>query len=408
MPPEWARSVRWQRAAAVAWLAVLLVVVGRVLLRPGKQSVYPTYARAAVCWRLGEPVYCLTDLDKVSCNAFRYSPLAAAVLVPLGLLPERLGEVLWRLLNAGILLGAVAWWTRAGLPRRLPPGPRAAVFLLLLPLAVGNLNNGQSNPLVLGLLLLTVTAAARRRWNVAALCTALACLFKIYPIAVGLLLAVTYPRHFAGRLFLFLALGLGLPFLLQRPAYVAEQYADWVCYLQRDNRHDWAAELGYRDLTLLCRVYLAPLSAGAYTAIQLATAAGAAGLCLAARRAGWLRRRLLTGLLALGCCWMTVFGAATESATYLLLAPSLAWALTEALTVPAARLRRGALLGSYALFLLTQLACWFPGAAQRVQSLGPQPAAALLLLAVLLAGWRRQGPETLGMSYRADPRTQSA
>jgi hypothetical protein len=400
--------VSWQRVAALAWLAVLLVIAGRVLLRPGKQSVYPTYARAAACWRLGEPVYCLTDLDKVSCNAFRYSPLSAALLVPFGLLPERLGEVLWRLLNAGVLLGAVAGWTRAGLPRRLQPGPRAAVFLLLLPLAVGNLNNGQSNPLVLGLLLLTVTAAARRRWNIAAACMALACLFKIYPVAVGLLLVVVSPRRFAGRLLLFLALGLGIPFLLQRPAYVAEQYADWFRYLQLDNRHDWAAELGYRDLTLLCRVYLTPLSAGAYTAVQLAAAGGAAALCLAARRAGWGRRRLLTGLLALGCCWMTLFGAATESATYLLLAPSLVWALTETFLVPAPRIRRCAVLGSYALFLVTQLACWFPGAAQRVQALGPQPAAALLLLAALLAGWRRQGQETLIMSCRVDPRTQSA
>ena len=255
---------------------------------------------------------------------------------------------------------------------------------------MGNLNNGQSNPLVLGLLLLTVTAAARDRWNVAAACLAGACLLKLYPIAVGLLLAAIYPRRFAGRLALFLMLGLALPFLCQRPEYVAAQYADWFQYLRLDDRHDWAAEFGYRDLTLLFRVYAAPLRPAVYLAIQLLAAAGAALLCLAAQRAGWQRQRLLIGLLALGCCWMTLFGSATESATYVLLAPSLVAALVltwrdnskvsggvhprrSAGTSPAALTLLSA---SYGLFIVTQMAAWFPGGAARAQALGPQPLAA--------------------------------
>src|SRR5207237_312863 len=117
------------------------------------------------------------------------------------------------------LLGAFGWWCRS----MLGPftGSRASLlFLLMLPLAVGSLNNGQSNALVLGLLLTTVTGAATERWGLAASCTALATLFKLYPIALGLLMAATFPRRFAGRLVLALLVGLALPFALQQPHYV--------------------------------------------------------------------------------------------------------------------------------------------------------------------------------------------
>ncbi len=395
------------KLAGLLWTVALLAVLGRSLATPGKQSVYPIFARAGQNWRAGTDLYLLTDLDKVSCNAFRYSPLAAAALVPLSLLPDRLAEVVWRLLNAGVLLAAVAWWSQAGLPWRLTRWQTAVLYLLLLPLTVGNINNGQSNPLVLALLLLTVTAAARQRWNIAAVFTALACLLKIYPIALGLLLAVVYLRRFAGRLVLFLALGLALPFLLQTPEYVAAQYADWLSCLQLDDRHDWNAVQGYRDLSLLFRVWLTPLAPAVYQAIQLAAAAGAALLVVIARRSGWPRRRLLTGLLALAGIWMTLFGSATESATYLLLAPSLVWAVIEANMVDQPLSLRVVLLTSYSLFVIAQLAGWFPGGAGLIQALGPQPFAALLLLFAVLWTWGRRSQERIRMYRRIAPRAQS-
>jgi hypothetical protein len=87
---------------------------------------------------------------------------------------------------------------------------------------------------------------------------------------------------------------------------------------------------------------------------------------------------------------MTLFGAATESATYVLLAPSLAWAVLNAALTPGSSWKRWTLGASYGLFLLTQMASWFPGAAARVQTLGTQPFAALLFLAVMLTGWRKR------------------
>src|SRR5262249_22740064 len=145
--------------------------------------------------------------------------------------PDVPAALLWRLLGALAFLGGLAWFCRSVLPSPLTPPRRAGLLLLVLPLAVGSINNRQSNALVLGLLLIGVAAAAVRSWNLSAPAVAVACLFKVYPIAVGLLLAVLYPRRFSWRLALALAAGLALPFLFQRPDYVIAQYAGWLNHM---------------------------------------------------------------------------------------------------------------------------------------------------------------------------------
>src|SRR5262249_8060013 len=147
---------------------------------------------------------------------YRYSPLVTVLFVPFSLLPDALGGVLWRLLNAAVYLGGMAWWARVGLPGRLTRHQRAVLFLLTVPLAGGRLNNGQSHALVIGLLFCAVAGVNTGRWSLAALCAALAALLKVYPVAVALLLAVAAPRRFGGRFGAALALGLALPFLFQQ------------------------------------------------------------------------------------------------------------------------------------------------------------------------------------------------
>src|SRR5207249_4467291 len=102
----------------------------------------------------GHNLYTLTQYD-----VYRYSPLVAAAFVPLGSLPDWLGGVLWRLLSAAVYLSALAWWGRTMMQPRAPlPGGQpdlrdaaamdrtglAWLFLLVIPLSLDNLNNGQS------------------------------------------------------------------------------------------------------------------------------------------------------------------------------------------------------------------------------------------------------------------------
>jgi hypothetical protein len=125
-------------------------------------------------------------------------------------------------------------------------------------------------------------------------------------------------------------------------------------------------------------------------AVQLVAAAGMAIVCLAGRYSDWSNRRLLTLLLGLGCCWMTAFGVATESCTYMLVAPTGAWALMQAKQERRSIVIQALLGGSYALFLLAQMANWFRGGSD-FHALGVQPLACLLLLAGLLAAeWHQK------------------
>jgi hypothetical protein len=188
-----------------------------------------------------------------------------------------------------------------------------------------------------------------------------------------------------------------VPFVLQHPDYVATQYAGWLHHLQNDDRTGFSHEYWYRDFRLLCDVCHCRLSATAYVAVQLTTAAACAALCWTGRRLRWPRRRLLTLLTALGCTWMTVFGSATESSTYLLIAPVAAWMLLETSLRQRPVWLKGMLLLSYGLFLSAQAAGWFPlGRAFHAQ--GVQPLAALILLAGVLAGEFHEGLAAYGLA----------
>jgi hypothetical protein len=379
--PGWARD-RWARAAVAVWLAIVAAVCARAALQPRVRSLYPTWAAAGGDWLAGAPLY--RNTWEPHLDQFRYSPLVAALLAPFHLLPEWLGGALWRLLNAAALLGGCACWLRAASPAPLTARQWGAFFLLLAPLSLSSLNNGQPNLLIAGLLLASLAAVMGERWAGAALCVAAAAALKVYPLALGLLLAAAYPRRFTPRLALALAVVAAVPFALQQPGYVAEQYRLWYERL-RDNdaaRRAWPPHMAYRDLWLLLRVCRVPVSPPVYQGAQFLSAAGCAAVCVAGRLRGWGRPRLLTAALTLGTCWMMLCGPATESSTYVLLAPALAWAVLGA----GGETWQARLLPSLAWGLLAVcvLAGVFPNTAQ-FHALGLQPLAALLFGAGYLA-----------------------
>jgi hypothetical protein len=376
----------WGLLVLCVWIAILTIISVRVLVQPRWNSVYPIFADAGRHWRAG------TELYRIPNNPYRYSPLVTVGFVPWSLLPDPVAGALWRLVNAAVYLGALAWWCRVILPRKLTAAEWAFLYLLVVPLSVGSLNNGQSNALVLGLLLAGLAAATQRSWTLAGLCIALASLFKIYPLAIGLLLAAVYGWKFASRLGLALVLGLALPFCFQAPGYVWSQYAGWLGHLSTEDRQATSIEFWYRDLRLLCEVCHLPLSSFGYRAIQLLFGLGMTAFCVFAGRRRQLtecdslasrtaERHVLVLLLALGCCWMTALGVAAESCTYIMLAPSLAWSLLDTFANREPLRWKALLLVSCIVLLLAQLAVWIPGGVgRRIHSYGLQPAAALIFL----------------------------
>jgi Glycosyltransferase family 87 len=367
--------------AIILWSIAFLALCGRTLvLKVDTHSVFPVFTSAARNWLNGTDLYVRGRIED-----FRYSPIIAAFFVPFDLLPIRVGEFLWRSLNFAVLVGGMLYCCRVGLPRRLTLNQQAAVFLLALPMSVGSLNNAQSNPLVIGLMLIAVAAVMEKRWTLCTTAITIATLFKIYPLSVGLLLLLLYPARIGWRLLVCLAVGILLPFVLQRTAYVLDQYKIWARYLSAEDRQRGPISDWYRDFRAMWRVYVSPMSMRHYLMLELAVAAIIALICLMMQRKHWPTNRVLTMLLSLACCWMTVLGPATESATYILLAPIVAWALVQTHTQPSAWLRRIGYELAYGLFLASQCALWFGKNGRWFRDqLQPLPIAGTLLLVLLL------------------------
>jgi hypothetical protein len=358
--------------ALAAW-AIALLAVAVAVSRPGKAGkLYPTFVAAGEHFKNGDPVYGRIPPDQ---DQYRYSPLVAAAFAPWSELPTPIGAVLWRWLQAGAFLLALRAWSRVAVPQVSFP----ALAILCLPLALGNVFNAQLNPLVAALLLAGLTAFARDRYWLAAVAVAGATAFKVYPLAVGLLLCVIEPRRFAPRLFLAVAVGFALPFAFQSPEYISHQFADWFERVGTDDRTNQPLERGYHDFQKLLRRWGEPTPLAAYRGTEVLAGCAAAGLVYLSRRQSHGHRvQLCAGL---GLIWCTLFGPATESATYMLLAPVAA----QAVIAVTSRLlwERVWVRGAYLLLLSVPVALWFPrSVSDPYRALIPQAHGALILF-----GW---------------------
>ena len=296
------------------WAAVLLGISIRIGFFSHSHDVFGTYADAGHEWTASQPLYTYT-------RGFVYSPLVAAFFAPFSWLPIALGSVLWRLLNAAMFLAAIFWWLQAQITDHLPKSSYWLVFLLILPLSLGNFNNGQVNPMIIGLLMVALLAAHEKRWTLSAVAVGFSAYLKIYPLSVGLLLVLLYPRQLGWRLALALILMGAASFVLQRPAYVLEQYQRWFSTRAADDRR-MNMDIAPRDFAMILRLLHINLSAHVVLVLQILAGAGAAVLCLVGRLRKWSEQRLLVCVLTTGTCWMLLFGPTTEDATYAMIAPA--------------------------------------------------------------------------------------
>ena len=375
--------------SAMKWVALVwfLLCVGccvRIFLQPLKGSVYSNYSQAGRAWVNGADPY---DIDREGgervlpvMSGYRYSPPVSVLFVPFSLFPDRYANVLWRMVSYLGYSGALIWFLRVVLPggAAMTDKEKALFWLLLIPLSLGSMNNGQANVLLMALMLAACAAVVEKRWNLSAAFLAGAVLLKLYPLAIAMLLIVVYPRQLGWRFLLALAIGLLIPFALQRPAYVLHQYDNWFLLLRNEDRTEFAMNAGLRDFYLLTRYFGVPMAAKLYLGLRLLTAALVAGVGLLGRLRGWPENRLVATQLTLGCAWLAVFGPVVESCTFILISAPLAWSLVDSFQPGRSLGSKLILLLVLAMFLLPGIAGWFPEGAEKVYIL--QPLAALLFL----------------------------
>jgi uncharacterized membrane protein (Fun14 family) len=308
----------------IVWSIALAVLILRHAAG-GVDRVYAfnDYMLAGSHWLRGEYLY-------GNWRGFIYSPGIAAFFVPLALFPSVISYGLWLLLNVAVFLGGFAALLKSNIVPGLDRRSISLCYLLLLFCAVGNLDVGQANPFVAGLLMFAIAAVSRERWNTAALCIALAAYFKIYPFALGMLICVIAPRRFIGRLLLALLVLAAAPYLFQHWPYVTSQYQAWVATRVSDQRLNYSLKYAPIDLWFLIHTIAhLPIPAWAYTIIQLGTGGLIALFSIWGLRKNWSIQRLLCGQFFLVTIWMTLCGPATEAHTYLLMAPALVIALVK-------------------------------------------------------------------------------
>lgn len=408
------------------WLAVILGVTIRGMIAPHQNSVFLVFRDAGRAWLVGQPLY--SHVGK-----YLYSPLAAAWFAPFALLPDWAASAVWRLATGLAYLFAVFYWftrysangrdehslirERFGTKsseikqrpdkRELVPTVTVLALALLLPLSIGNLNNGQASPLIIALLICGCLAVLDQRWTLAAGCIAIATFFKIYPLAIGLLLAVIEPRKLTWRLLLGVLILGALSLLLQRPEYVIHQYEDWWHSLGADQRRV-STDLGsWRDTWLLLRIAHVPITVGVYAILQAAAALMAAIYCWW-RSKHWNRAAVVWSAFSVGCLWITLFGPSTELATYIFLAPVVAFAGGKVLT-PVIQRRESfgwlqfLAVAAYGLLLLAEaLNAWVPVIRQNNYLHAIQPVAAFLFLGFTLV-WNPLRSERSDIVASAQP-----
>jgi hypothetical protein len=364
------------------WFLSVATICVRIHGHPGWHSVFPTYRNAGAAWIHQAQLYGAPGI-------FLYSPLVAALFSPFALIPQNVAEVLWRLL-LGLALPLSLWFSARTL-FDFSKDQFAWLFLLIVPLTLSSLNNGQANIIIIVLFLIAAGAASQSRWFICAFCAAFVAYWKIYPIAFALLLAVVFPKKLIFRILLMLVGLFVVSLFLQKPSYMLQQYSDWLVNLASDRRRAHEYYGRWRDFYLLLRLLGIPISAMWWTVMEVTAGAVAAAICLLGTVRHWPRATVLLGAMSLAIVWMLLFGPATEAATYVLIAvPSAYLVIAGWSDISQLALRVVSTLTYLGFVGAHILNSWFPIKKNVYFVHAIQPCLTLCFCAALFLWWKRQ------------------
>jgi len=131
-------------------------------------------------------------------------------------------------------------------------------------------------------------------------------------------------------------------------------------------------------------VWHLPIPTKVYSLVQLGSAGALALFCAGQTLRGWAKNRVLIGLFCLVSIWMTLCGPATESYTYLILAPAIVLALVQAFDGHQPAPLRILVFAAYILQLLAVTRASFLPHFKPFWALSVLPFSALLFLAYSL------------------------
>lgn len=282
-----------------------------------ERSVTQAYRQGVERWFAGQPLY------NGKGSGFIYFPQAALTFAPYTLVPETLGEVLWRWTTIGLFALGVSRLTRlAGCD-----GTRFfVVTLTATALSWSGARNGQATLPLAGLLMLAAGDISEERWWRATwlLTLALAC----KPLAIVLILLMgAIRRQLLWRLLVGLSVMMLAPFATQKYDYVITQYSACLEMLRAVNR---LGESGYwAQLFGLLKVVGWDVPSIIQLGLRAIAALATLWVCW------WASRRLSPSrfcyyVYSLSACYLMLFNSRTEPNTYAMLGPVYGIAVAEA------------------------------------------------------------------------------
>ncbi len=306
---------RGERYAWIGWAALFLATAA-IIVHDSSRSVVPAYRISALQWIAGQPLYELSGI-----GGFTYFPQAAILFVPFALLPPALGEVLWRLVNIGVLAFGLRSFARlAG--ERSEQNLFTLMTLVTIPIAWDCARNGQATLAMTGLMLLAVTDVAGSRWWRAALWLSLAVAIK--PLAIVLvLLIIAIDRPMTWRVLLGMLVLALAPFVTQHAAYVLQQYAACMQNMTISAHVGVAAHGWTSPFTALRSVAGINVPESVQTVVRLAAAFATLGLCFFSRMRHDAARSAVY-VFTLAALYLILFSPRTENNTYAMLGPAIA------------------------------------------------------------------------------------
>lgn len=295
------------RMAVGLWIIYAVVIATIVAIQPERRSATLEYQWAAQKWMGGEK-----SLYQKK-NGYLYLPQFAMLYIPYELLPDRVGEPLWRL----TCLGVLAWglWAAAS---HLSPEKRNTLFLLatvlVLPSSFSSARNGQVNMPLAGLFLLTAIALSRERWWLSAFLLTMTLVLKPIALAPILLCGALYPKLRLPMVTGLVVMAIA-PFAHFKPSYAAGEYMNFVKNLAQAGApkgSSWCDFAGMFDkfgLTLPSIVQLAVRGLAGILTL---------GLCWKALRTLDVLRGAVVVML-LSAVYLMLFNPRTETNSYIML-----------------------------------------------------------------------------------------
>jgi hypothetical protein len=271
------------RRRLLAVVVTVLVAVGAFALARGKRPMqdYEVYHTVGLRARAAEPLYRESDGH----YQFKYLPAFALAVAPLSFLPVETGKFVWFMITVGFLVVALRGSIHALPDRRRSVRLLTWLTLLLIgKFVVRELVHGQSNVILVALVVLALLAASRGRVAAAGVLVAVAVFVKPYAILLMPWLAIAYGTRAVVPATIVLAGGLLVPALVYGWRANLDLIVAWYDTVTTTTPEN----LLYPENISFAAMWQRWLGPGPVT-YGLATATGVASLILAAST--WLRRR---------------------------------------------------------------------------------------------------------------------